>query len=147
MNENCFVADVRLFLALEARSTTHECRDSRTLFEQGESPQGLFLICDGDASLVMLSPDNTVIAGFKAGLGSVLGLPAVVGKVPYSLTATIHEDSTVKFVRSVDFEDILRESPSLYPAVLNLLACEVRSARAAIADLTADWSVGKNRVN
>jgi CRP-like cAMP-binding protein len=69
-----------------------------------------------------------------ASSGSVLGLPAVVGGEPYSLTATMRKDSEVRFVSRADFESLIQDEPSLFPSVLQVLAAEVRSARLALSE-------------
>jgi len=132
MNQDCFAADGRFFQALVKRSKECPYGDFHTLFKQGEFPKGLHVIRDGEASLMMLSRSERIIASFRAGPGSVLGLPAVVGLVPYTLSAIVRKGSSVGFVELEVFNDLLREDPSLYPSVLSLLASEVRAARSSL---------------
>lgn len=141
MNQHCFAADPRLFHALETRSKSYDCNENCVIFSQGDIPDGLYIIRDGEASLVMLSPTDQIISSFRAGPGSVLGIPAVIGSTPYSLHATARKGSSVGFIGRGEFNDLLREDPSLYPSVLNLLAVEVRAARAAIAGFSSSLSV------
>jgi CRP-like cAMP-binding protein len=141
MNQNCFVADLKLFQALEKRSKSYDCKENRVIFSQGDIPGGLYIIRDGEASLVMLSPADEIISSFRAGPGSVLGLPAVVGSTPYSLHATARKGSSIGFIAQGEFNDLLREDPSLYPSVLNLLAVEVRAAREALARLSSSLPI------
>jgi CRP-like cAMP-binding protein len=63
-----------------------------------------------------------------AGAGSLLGLPAIVGKQPYSLTAIALKGAEVRFLSRKDFEEILRADPSLSINVCQVLAAEVQSA-------------------
>ena len=93
----------------------------------------MHVVEDGEAALALFSPAGRVVMCLNAGAGSVLGLPAVVGGEPYSLTATIRKDSAVKFVSRADFEALIQDEPWLYPSVLQVLAAEVRSARLALA--------------
>jgi CRP-like cAMP-binding protein len=132
MKQNSFIADSELFQALVKRSTECPFGDFHALFSQGEFPKGLHIIRDGEASLMMLSPSERIIACFRAGPGSVLGLPAVVGLVPYTLSAIVRKGSTVGFIELEAFNDLLREEPSLYPLVLSLLGSELRAARSAL---------------
>jgi CRP-like cAMP-binding protein len=83
----------------------------------------------------LLSAAGQIVRGFRAGPGSVLGLPAAVGKAPYTLTASVGRGSVVGFVPLADLTKLLQENPSLYPSVLTILASEVRAARAALATL------------
>jgi CRP-like cAMP-binding protein len=69
------------------------------------------------------------VAHFAVGAGSILGLPAIVAKEPYSLSAMACERSEVSFVETEAFTELMQEKPSLFPKVLEILAAEVRSAR------------------
>jgi CRP-like cAMP-binding protein len=69
-----------------------------------------------------------------AGSGSLLGLPGVIGKEPYTLTAMVRQGSEVRFVTRENFEQIVEEEPELYSSVLQVLAAEVRFARLALAE-------------
>jgi CRP-like cAMP-binding protein len=78
------------------------------------------------------SPSGRAIICLNAGSGSLLGLPGIIANEPYTLTAIARKGSAVRFVTRNDFEDLLREEPSLNLYVLQVLAAEVRSARLAI---------------
>jgi CRP-like cAMP-binding protein len=138
MDQDSFRADHQLFEAFAGRSETTICNEGCTLFKQGAEPQGIYVVLDGEASLVMLSPGGQIVWSFRAGQGSVLGLPAAVGKAPYTLTAFVRRGSVVGFVSVADLSKLLQEQPSLYPSLLTILASEVRAARAALATLEAN---------
>jgi CRP-like cAMP-binding protein len=133
MNVDSFAANPELIEALERRSSILQSGKGHTLFSQGEPCEGLYILENGEAALALFSPAGRVVMCLNAGAGSVLGLPAVVGGEPYSLTATIRKDSAVKFVSRADFEALIQDEPWLYPSVLQVLAAEVRSARLALA--------------
>ena len=135
MNQNSFCADQTLIEALRDRSRQVSCGEGRILFSQGDAPVGLYLVEHGEAALVMTSALGQVVMCFHAGAGSVLGLPAVLGDQPYSLTAMADKGSEVRFVDRSDFEELMRAEPNLYPCVLQVLSAEVRSARLAACDL------------
>jgi CRP-like cAMP-binding protein len=138
VDQDSFRADEQLFKALAVRCETTICNEGCSLFKQGTEPRGIFLVIDGEASLVMLSPAGQITWSFRAGPGSVLGLPAAVGKAPYTLTAFVRRGSVVGFVSLADLSKLLQEQPSLYPSVLTILASEVRAARAAFATLESN---------
>jgi CRP-like cAMP-binding protein len=134
MKLDSFTADGRLFLALSKRSTEQSCIDFTTLFKQGEFPKGVHIIREGEAFLILFSPTGRILASFHAGPGSVLGIPAVVGLgAPYTLTAVARKGSSVGFIETKEFLDLLAADPSLYPLVINLLSAEVRAARSTLA--------------
>ena len=134
MTQNPFFADPRLIEALLGRSREISCGEGRVLFNQGDSPDGLYLVQSGEAALAMTSPTGQLATCFQCGPGSVLGLPAVVADQPYSLTAMADKGSEIRFVARSDFEELMRADLSLYPCVLQILAAEVRAARSAAID-------------
>jgi CRP-like cAMP-binding protein len=134
MNQNSFAADRRLILALERLSHPIHYDDGRILFSQGDAPTGLYIVERGKAELVMISEAGKVVMRLHAGAGSLLGLPAIIGNKPYSLTAVAGKGSEVRFVPRDGFEDMLQAEPSLYPYVLQVFAAEVRAARNALLE-------------
>jgi CRP-like cAMP-binding protein len=83
---------------------------------------------------MMESRAGRVVMCAQAGPGSLLGLPGIIGHVPYTMTAMARKGSAVRFVTRSDFEDILSAEPSLYLGMLGLLAAQIHSAREAITE-------------
>ena len=134
MYDESFFADERLIQGLVKRSVPVACTESHVLFNQGDEPIGVFVLQRGEAALVMRSPSGQPVMCFQVGPGSLLGLPGVIGKEHYSLTAIVREGSEVMFISREDFEQVLEEEPELYPSVLQVLAAEVRFARRAFME-------------
>ena len=126
---NSFIADQKLFQALEQRSVSMLCSKGQILFKQAEVPIGLYLLKTGKASLIMKTEKGKEVVHLTVRPGSVLGLPAIVSNEPYTLSAMAHHGSEVDFVARKDFEELMQEEPCLFPKVLEILAAEVRSAR------------------
>ena len=133
MKKNSFAADLTLIQALEKRSQPVACA-GRTLFRQGEACDGLYIVKSGEAALMLESAAGRAVMCLRAGGGSLLGLPGVVGNEPHTLTAMAQKDSDVRFVKRDDFEELMREEPSLYPIVLQMLAADVRTARQVLRE-------------
>ena len=134
LKHESFAADSKLVQALEKRSLPVACGKGGTLFIQGETPKGLYILQRGEAALVMKSRAGRTVMCLHAGSGSLLGLPGVIGKEPYTLTAMVRQGSEVRFVTRENFEQIVEEEPELYSSVLQVLAAEVRFARLALAE-------------
>lgn len=134
MMDESFSADSRLIQALLKRSLPLTCRAERALFNQGDPPEGLFILEQGEALLVMRSDEGRTVLCLEAGSGSLLGLPGVIGKEPYTLTAFVRDDAKVSFISRENFERTVQEEPGLYPSILQILAAEVHSVRRAIAE-------------
>ena len=107
------------------------------LFRQGDHADCLYFVKSGEASLTMQAGGKEV--RIRAGHGSLLGIPAVVGNQPYSMTATAGLDTEISRISSVAFNDLLKTEPKMQQAVLLILAGEVRVARQALSDLSL-WS-------
>lgn len=127
-------ADSRLIQALEKRSLHVACSEGGFLFNQGDTPKGLFILERGKAALVMRSDAGQPVMCLEAGSGSLLGLPGIIANEPYTLTAIIRKGSVVSFISREDFERTIQEEPVLYPSVLQMLAAEVRFARQALSE-------------
>ena len=96
---------------------------------------GLYILKSGKASLVMKGENGVEVMHLTIGPGSILGIPAVVTKEPYTLSARACVGSEVGFVELSDFEDLMQREPSLFPLVLGVLATEVRAARIALTGI------------
>ena len=96
---------------------------------------GLYILKSGKASLVMKDENGVDVMRLTIGPGSILGVPAVVTKEPYTLSARACVGSEVDFVELSEFEDLMQAEPSLFPLVLAVLAAEVRAARIALTGI------------
>lgn len=142
---SAFVADRKLIQALEKRSQAVSCGEDHVLFSQGEAPTGLYILRSGEAALIMRSEYGEVVMCLRVAAGSLLGLPGIIANEPYTLTAMARKGSEVKFVTRSDFEDLIRDEPSLSLKVLQVLAAEVRSARLALSAVYGQCGPGPNR--
>jgi CRP-like cAMP-binding protein len=133
-DSSSFVAEKELIEALEKRSSTVMCAESRSLFVQGGKPAGLYILRKGSASLTMASPTGGSLMSITLHPGSLLGLPALIGNEPYTMTATAEKDAELGFVTREDFNSLMLTDPSLAVRVLRVLAAEVRTARHAISE-------------
>jgi CRP/FNR family transcriptional regulator, cyclic AMP receptor protein len=129
-----FIADRELLDALEQRAAPVPCENDHILFHQGEVPSGVFILVKGEVALTMSTPTGQSVVDMRAGAGSLLGLPGVVGNEPYSMTAVAQPGAELHFVAREKFATIMQTSPALAMKILQVLAAEVRSARRALAD-------------
>jgi CRP-like cAMP-binding protein len=133
-DSSSFIAEKELIEALEKRSSTLVCEEERKLFVQGGKPNGLYILRKGTATLSMESPTGGVLMSITLFPGSLLGLPALIGNEPYTLTGTAQEGSELGFVTREDFNGLMLTDPGLAVRVLRVLAAEVRTARHAISE-------------
>ena len=133
-DSSSFVAEKELIEALEKRSSTLVCKEERKLFSQGGAPAGLYILRKGKAALSMESPTGGVLMSITLFPGSLLGLPALIGNEPYTLTGTAEAGAELGFVTREDFNSLMLSDPTLAVRVLRVLAAEVRTARHAISE-------------
>ena len=107
------------------------------LFRQGDPADCLYFVKSGEANLTMKAGEKEF--RIRAGKGSLLGIPAIVVKHPYSMTAKACWDAEIYRLSSVAFTELTKTEPKMQEAVLRILATEVRVARQALSDLSL-WS-------
>jgi len=134
LSPSAFVASRDLIAELEKIATPVECVQDRILFEQDESPVGIYLVIAGGVTLSMKSVLGGDVFRIAAQPNSILGLPAVVGSTPYSLTALAQKGAQVSFVPAATFSSMMLSQPAMAVQVLQVLAAEVRSARQGMID-------------
>jgi len=133
LDPSAFVADPELVKALQRRAVSIDCAADRVLFRQGDSADGLFILEIGQATLTMDSLAGQSILSIETNAGSLLGLPALVGSQPYSLTAVARAGARVSFIARDKFTAFMQSHPMLAFKILQVLAAEVSAARRAIA--------------
>jgi len=130
-----FVADGEVLQALMRRSSAIALPDDQVLFRQGDPPVGLYILKSVRATLTMRSEQGQVVMRVEASAGSLLGLPGMLGNVPYTLTAEAHEGAELDFLSRDEFCEIIQTDPQLALKLLQVLAAEVRSARQVLSGL------------
>src|SRR5579872_2487163 len=101
-----FVADPELVTALERRGTKVPCETDRVLFRQGDPAVGLYVVHAGVVTLTMHAASIQILK-IETGPGSLLGLPAIVGNQPYSLTAEAQQGAKIKFLSRDEFTALM----------------------------------------
>lgn len=132
MEASSFVADQDLVKSLREHGESLDCSHDRVLFQQGEPPCGLFIVHGGTVDLCMNSQIGDQIINMPASPGSLLGLPALIGNVGYTLSANARKDAKVTFVSKEAFARLMLQQPAISVMILRVLAAEVRSARIAL---------------
>ena len=134
LDSSAFVADPELIQALEKHSTAISCDADRVLFNQGDHPQGLYILDQGETTISMASSAGEQLMSIQAHAGSLLGLPGLIGNEPYTLTAIARNGSRLSFVPRDEFTSLMRADPLLALKMLQVIAAELRSARQALSN-------------
>lgn len=80
-----------------------------TLFVEGQTPRGVFILCSGRVKLSTSAADGSTLITRISREGEVLGLPATVTGKPYELTAEVIEPTQANFISRAEFLNFLRE--------------------------------------
>ncbi len=80
-----------------------------TLFVEGQTARGVFILCNGRVKLSTSSIDGKTLIVRIADPGEVLGLPATITGKPYELTADVVEPAQANFISRTDFLNFLRD--------------------------------------
>ena len=132
LDPKAFVADRELLNSIEPLADSLDCVSEKVLFCQGDEPTGVFVLRTGAVELSMVSHSGDMLMNTVVNAGSLIGLPGVIGDQPYSLSAVAYPGSELGFIPIDRFADFMRRNPNDSMKVLQVLAAEVRSARAAI---------------
>lgn len=138
MDPAAFVAEPELIEALRQHAEVIECNEDRVLFKQGDAPAGLYIFLRGSVRLVMRSQTGDLLMDMAALEESLLGLPGMIGGLPYSLSAFARKGSEVGFVSREKFAGIMLSQPPIAVGILRVLAAEVRTARMALVEKVKD---------
>ena len=100
-----------------------------TVFDQGQTPAGAYVVVAGRTCLTLLDAGAQPIWSRIVGAGSILGLPSSVSGQPYSLRATTLEPSRLAFVSRASVTDLMRNDPVLAAEILRVLSDELIDLR------------------
>ncbi|PYX31619.1 MAG: Crp/Fnr family transcriptional regulator [Acidobacteria bacterium] len=79
------------------------------IFVEGQTPRGVFLLCQGQAKVSTASRDGKALILRIANPGVVLGLDAIVTGKPYQVTVETMQPSQLHFVSGEDFLLFLKQ--------------------------------------
>jgi CRP-like cAMP-binding protein len=128
------LADAKVCAEIEKWSAPSLVKEGEILFRQGDSPGYAFFVKSGEITLTM-HVSGDAIWKVRAMKRSLVGLPAIVGNEPYSMTAEVVRVSEICRISRDDFHRLTQQNPQLCCNVLQILAGEVREARKALSNL------------
>lgn len=114
-----------------------------TLFVEGQTARGVFILCSGRVKLSTTSADGKTLIVRIADQGEVLGLPATVTGKPYELAAEVIEPTQANFIARQDFLSFLREHGEVGLRVAQQLGETYHSAIAEMRTIGLSHSVGE----
>ena len=122
---------------LADRETLLRVHKGETLFREGETPRGVYVLHSGTVDLLFSARDGSTKPLREAQPGQILGLSCLVTKRPHDCTATAAEPCEVAFIERDDFLHALDESPAVWFSVLRVLSSEVNAVYNDIRTMAA----------
>lgn len=115
---NCKLRFERLFCNLEGKALEELDRLKYStsfplgavVFSQGQSPQGVNIICQGRVKLSMTAPDGRILTIKMAEEGEILGLSATITGKAHDITAETETPCQLNFIRRDDFLRFLKSN-------------------------------------
>ena len=126
----------RLFSGLSAHAlrqlagihSAHDYPSGAVLFQEGETAEGIFLLCRGAVKLCVGSSHGDTLLVRSAGPGEILGLSATLTGQGHEVTAETTTPSQLVFVKRKDFLHYLREHTDVCLQVVQSLSNDVHAA-------------------
>lgn len=114
-----------------------------TLFVEGQTPRGVFILCAGRVKLSTSSADGKTLILRISEPGEVMGLPSTVTGKPYELTAEVIEPAQANFIPRAEFLNFLREYGEAALHVAQQLGETYHSAIAEMRSIGLSHSAGE----
>jgi CRP/FNR family transcriptional regulator, cyclic AMP receptor protein len=133
---DCLLRPDRLFCdlpadaleAFDAIKTVSIHPRGTSLFQEGQSARGVFVLCEGRAKLSVCSEIGKRLTLRIAGPGEVLGLSASLSGTPHEFTAETMDNARVAMIRRKDLLHFLRTHREACLHVVNLLSQDLHTA-------------------
>jgi CRP/FNR family transcriptional regulator, cyclic AMP receptor protein len=129
--------------ALAAITSAATYPKGATLFVEGQSPRGVFILCTGRVKLSTSSADGKTLILRISEPGEVLGLPATVTGNAYELTADVIEPTQANFISRTNFLVFLREHGEAALRVAQQLGETYHSAISEMRTIGLSHSAGE----
>ena len=119
--------------------------EGAVIFIEGQTPRGIFMVCQGQAKLSTTSREGKTFILRIAKPGEVLGLHAVVTGMPYEVTVQTMQPSQLNFVHREDFLRFLKAHGDACLHAAQQISRECRDAYEVVRSIGLSHSIS-NRV-
>ena len=115
--------------------------EGAVIFIEGQSPRGIFMVCQGQAKLSTTSREGKTFILRIAKPGEVLGLHAVVTGMPYEVTVQTMQPSQLNFVNREDFLRFLKAHGDACLHAAQQISRECRDAYEVVRSIGLSHSI------
>jgi CRP-like cAMP-binding protein len=131
--------------SLSDRETLQHRPAGTILFNEGDSPRGVYVIHSGTIELLMRARNG----GWKrmrcTSPGEILGLESVVSRRPHDATARAITSCDLGFIERESFLRVLNESPAIWFSVLRLLSNGVNASYESLRHVSQARTASRRR--
>jgi len=120
---------------LNDQKTLRFIKKGDTLYEQGSNPHGIYCLREGRLKLYQNGKDGREHIVRIAIPGELVGLKALVGGNPHSVSATAMEDSLVCFILKPDFLQLMVKYPEFTRTIVGILSRLLDDAESRLISL------------
>ena len=113
--------------ALADSETLLRVLPGETIFREGETPRGVYVLRSGRADLLFSSRNGDAKPLRVAEAGQILGLSCVVTQRNHDCTAIASTPCEIGFIERDDFLRTLDDRPAVWFSVLRLLSSDVNA--------------------
>jgi CRP/FNR family transcriptional regulator len=127
---------------LEAIKSASVYPKGSLVFTEGQTPRGIFILCQGRVKLSLGSEKGKVLIRRVANPGEVIGLSAVVCKKPYEWTAEAIDHCCIGFIRRDEYLCFLQEHNEVALRIAEKLSDKYRDSCDELRRLAPSRSAG-----
>lgn len=124
-----------------ARPVTYP--EGAVVFVEGQTPRGVFVLCQGQAKLTSTNRDGKTFIMSIAQPGEILGLQAVILDGPHELTMETLQPSQLAFVECAPFRRFIKDHADACLYVVQRLTHDCQSAYDVIRSVALSQSVSE----
>ena len=141
--KNCFCdLDNSALQRLESIKSNSVYPKGSLVFTEGQTPRGIFILCQGRVKLSLGSAKGKVLIRRVANPGEVIGLSAVVCKRPYEWTAEAIDHCCIGFIRREEYLRFLKEHNEVALRIAEKLSEKYRDSCDELRRLSPSRSAG-----
>lgn len=112
---------------LENVKQTRSYPRSSVLFAEGQTPGGVYVICEGKAKVSITSPQGRTLVIRVAQPGDVLGMNATLTGQPYMATVETFDRCRIDFISRADLLKLLEQDSKNYLRITESLSRQLSS--------------------
>jgi len=112
-------------------------RKGDVIFHEGNYPMGLFCIFSGKIKLYKTNEQGKEQIIRLAKSGDPLGYRSLIANETYQMAAEALEDSRICFIPKSTFDNLVKQTDKVFPAIMQLMSSELKMAEKQLAAMAS----------